>query len=285
LGSINFQPLRLLFFLAIHFSLAALPFQDRQLDPAALTDLYSALGIEEEQAIAQTQQQWLRKKNQERWHLEELPEEKRLFVINWAQKQGLYDRWLPSQSRYDEAHILGATTGRMSKRLTYLTVLWMQGIRFEKIVWLTGERKLDPQVDSLTEICRTETDAARILWQQASLPQAMRELPVEFVSVRMKNEARPNTKDTLIAWLQQKEAPCSCLFISDQPFCGYQFSVIKKTLPADFLFDVAGEGVDPWQKAPAAAVTLDSIARWLFQESLEPDCVPNPNLDRSSKAS
>ena len=62
--------------------------------------------------------------------------------------------------------------------------------------------------------------------------------------------------------------PCKALFVSDQPFCGYQFAVIKATLPQTFLFDVVGEGVDPTIHPLAAAITLDSIARWIYQESL-----------------
>jgi hypothetical protein len=64
---------------------------------------------------------------------------------------------------------------------------------------------------------------------------------------------RPNTEDTIL---------------SDQPFCGDQFAAIKATLSEEYKFDVLGEGVDPMSHLSAAAITLDSIARWIYQENL-----------------
>ena len=37
-------------------------------------------------------------------------------------------------------------------------------------------------------------------------------------------------------------------------------------MPKAFLFDVVGPGVDPTQHPAAAAVLLDSLARWIYQE-------------------
>lgn len=79
---------------------------------------------------------------------------------------------------------------------------------------------------------------------------------------------RPNTEDTIIAWLKEIPHPCKALFVSDQPFCGYQFALIKTYLPEAFQFDLVGQGVDSTSHPLAAAITLDSIARWLYQESL-----------------
>jgi hypothetical protein len=79
---------------------------------------------------------------------------------------------------------------------------------------------------------------------------------------------RPNTEDTIVAWVKMEPEPCKALFVSDQPFCGYQFAVIKSSLPTAFLFDLVGEGVDPTGHPLAAAITLDSIARWIYQENL-----------------
>jgi hypothetical protein len=79
---------------------------------------------------------------------------------------------------------------------------------------------------------------------------------------------RPNTEDTLVAWGAMASVPCSCLFVSDQPFCGYQGAVIQAALPEGMTFDVIGEGRDPSKHPAAAAITLDSLARWIYQESL-----------------
>ena len=119
--------------------------------------------------------------------------------------------------------------------------------------------------------CENESQAARIIWEETELPDSMRQLPVVFIAVPMKGEGparqRPNTADTIIAWLQTDPDPCKALFVSDQPFCGYQFAIVKTFLPDSFLFDLVGAGVDPFGYPTAAAVTLDSIARWIYQEA------------------
>src|SRR6185295_17520584 len=101
----------------------------------------------------------------------------------------------------------------------------------------------------------------------ASLPKEMRNLSVLFIAVPMKEEGsslkRPNTEDTVVAWLKADSRPRKALFVSDQPFCGYQFAVIKTCLPMSFQFDVVGEGVNSTSHPAAAAIILDSIARWI----------------------
>ncbi|MGB7977828.1 MAG: hypothetical protein WCF19_01550 [Chlamydiales bacterium] len=251
----------------------ALPIQDRKIDPMALSQLAFALDIPQDaDLVVETQKHWLRKPYQERWDIAELSSDQRLFVLKWATEQGLFAPWKPVSETYDKALILGATTSRMQMRLDYLEQLWNEGTRFNEIVWLTGDRPLDPRVDELTDRCRNESEAAHILWEETDLPEEMRSLPVVFVAVPMKMEGsslkRPNTEDTIIAWMKLYPEPCKALFVSDQPFCGYQFAIIKATLPNAFLFDLVGQGVDPTAHPAAAAITLDSIARWIYQENL-----------------
>lgn len=249
------------------------PIRDRRIEDEALSRLALELGISPDRnLIEETQQSWLRKPTQERWELSEISPEQRLFVLNWAKQEGMFDAWLPSSKVYDKALILGATTLNMQMRLNYLKQLWIQGIRFDEIVWLTGDRPLDSRIDGLTDRCNTESEAARMLWEEADLPEEMRHLLVVFVEVPMKVDGltakRPNTEDTIIAWLKISPEPCKLLFVSDQPFCGYQFAVVKAALPKSFLFDLVGKGVDPSSHPAAAAITLDSIARWIYQESV-----------------
>ncbi len=250
----------------------ASPIQDHKIDPTALTQL-AALNISKDANIVETtQQRWLRRPSQERWEIAELSSDQRLFVLNWATEQGLFALWKPLYKTYDKALILGATTSRMQMRLDYLKQLWEDGIRFSEIVWLTGDKPLDKRVDDLTDLCSNESEAAHILWEETNLSEEMRNLPVVFIAVPMKKEEsvlkRPNTEDTIIAWLKEAPEPCTELFVSDHPFCGYQFAVIKANLPSSFLFDLVGQGVDPISHPAAAAITLDSIARWIYQENL-----------------
>lgn len=262
---------RWIFLLVICFgNLAdAAPLKDHQLNPAALCELATALDIPTDaDLITETQKRWLRKPGQERWEMLELPSEQKRFVVHWAEKEGLYSPWAPSDSTYDKALILGTTVPLMQKRLNYLKELWEQGIRFKEVVWLTGERPLDPQMDGLSTHYNNESEAARYLWQESSLPNEMRHLPTVFISLPMKGSKRPNTEDTIVAWLQSEKEPSKTLFISDQPFNGYQFAVVKTNLPETFTFDLAGPGVDPHSHPAAAAITLDSVARWIYQEAL-----------------
>lgn len=245
------------------------PIQDHQIDPIALSQLTVYLGIPKDaDTLVETQKRWLRTTGQERWEMAELPLEQKLFVLNWGKEHGLFDPWKPLYKKYDQALILGATTGRMQMRLDYLKQLWEDGVRFDQIVWLTGDRPLDLHIDQLTDRCQNESEAAHLIWEETHLPLEMRKILVNFIAVpMMDNGKRPNTEDTLIAWLENAE-PCTALFVSDQPFCGYQFAIIKGTLPEAFEFDLVGQGVDPMSHPAAAAITLDSLARWIYQEKL-----------------
>ena len=247
----------------------SVPIQDRKIDPIALSQLTTTLGIPPEaNLIEETQRHWLRKPGQERWEMEELSQNQKDFVLRWCENQGLFSEWRPLEKNYDKALILGATTSTMQKRLGFLKQLWEEGTRFQEIVWLTGDRPLDPRIEDLTDRCATESEAARILWEEADLPNDMRNISVLFVATPMKSGGkRPNTEDTLVSWLKTSPRPSKTLFISNQPFCGYQFAIVKKALPDTFLFDVVGPSSDPKGKPASAAIALDSIARWIYSDS------------------
>jgi hypothetical protein len=257
-----------LLFFALTLTGFASPIHDHKIDLNALSQLCEALEIPfKENLVAETQKRWLRKPGQERWEMEELSSDQRQFVLNWAKQNGLFEAWTPATQSYDKALILGATTSRMKMRLNYLSELWNQGIRFSEIVWLTGDRLLDPRVDDLTDRCRNESEAARILWEEAKIPEEMRSLPVLFIAVPMKEDGRrPNAQDTIVAWLNHS-SPCTALFVSNQPFCGFQSAVIYATLPNEYLFDVVGKGIDHTNHLSAATV-LDTLSRWIYQEDL-----------------
>lgn len=250
----------------------ALPIRDRILDPVALFELSFALSVPQDTDIVEEAQKWLRRPDQERWEMAEIPFQEALLILNWAEKQGLFADWRPVRMRYDKAVILGATTSRMQMRLDYLKQLWLEGVRFDEMVWLTGDRPLDEKADALLDRCQNESEAARLLWEETDLPQEMRMVPLTFIAVPMKAGGsfpkRPNTEDTIIAWLNTNPGSCTALFVSDQPFCGYQFAVVKTCLPASIEYELVGPGVDPASHPAAAAITLDSIARWIYQERL-----------------
>lgn len=249
------------------------PIKNYQIEPTALVELVSTLGLAADQDILeQTQKHWLRKPGHELWELEELSAHQRSFVLDWARKNQLFADWKPACQSYDKALIFGATTVAMERRLAYLIQLWKEGIRFNEIVWLTGKRPLDPRVDGLVDRCQDESEAARVLWDEVDLPTDMRKLPVVYIDVPMiavgNSFKRPNTADTIFAWLDQSPNPCKVFFVSNQPFCGYQFAVVKTCLPKEFSFDLVGSGFVTMSHRASAAVILDSLARWLYQENI-----------------
>lgn len=242
---------------------------ERKLNPEALKILFEYFGIDQQNPLGDTQKKWLRKPGQERWQVPELPDEQRNFVLQWAAEQGFFAPLKPTKMEYDKALILGATTARMEKRLNYLTKLWSEGVRFKEIVWLNGERPLDPSAERVPENCKTEADVAKWIWKEAELPEGMKVLPVVFVvSPKTSFKPRPTTDDTIQDWLKTSPNPCACLFISDQPFCGYQFAMVKALLPLGFQPDIAGDGADPAKNPKAGANTLETIAQWIYAESL-----------------
>ncbi len=262
------------FTLCLSSFIVAAPMQNHHIDADSLSQLTALFGISEDaDLIAETQRLWLRKPHQERWEMDELSNEKRCFVLNWGKKQGFFDPWMPLEQNYDKALILGATTGVMQLRLNYLKDLWNEGIRFNEVVWLTGERPLDLAVDKLTDRCSNESEAARILWAESDLPEELASLPLVFIEVPMKvvgaSVQRPTTVDTLVAWLKVDTNPCKALFVSSQPFCNYQHAVIEAYLPETFLFDCVGPGVDPTRHPKGAAILLDAVTRQIYQESLK----------------
>ena len=259
--------MRILWTLLLSCLCYAAPMLERRIDENAMRELATQLGIcKDADLIAETQKQWLRQSGKERWEMQELSLEQKQNVLKWAFFHGLYSAWTAFQKQYDKVLILGASSSRMEQRLAYFKKLWADGVRCKEIVWLTGKRPLDPKADHLANLCADESEAARMIWNEAEVPNEMRELNVVFIEVPMQGSMRPNTEDTLLAWQAMGPPSCSALFISDQPFCGYQYAVIENTLSDAICFDVAGAGADPLSHPAAAAITLDSIARWVYQQ-------------------
>lgn len=254
-----------LYFLLFLGHLVGKPILDHKIDPEALQELASFFKIPKHaNLIEETQKTWLRKPGCERWEMEELSSDQKDFVLKWASKAGFFSPWKGVETTYDKALILGATTNRMKRRLEFLKELWNDGVRFDEIVWLTGKRPLDSRIEDFADRCSDESQAARLIWEETSFPG---ELTVTFIEVPMKDGGkRPDTRDTILAWLEKFSIPCKCVFVSDQPFCGYQFGAIKACMPEEFLFDVVGNGETP-QNHGAAAITLDSIARWIYVDN------------------
>jgi hypothetical protein len=240
-------------------------------------------------SIVQVTQQWLRKPNQERWHLphQELDQTTPLFSL--FKELGLIDEVYPMRMHYEYALVHGGIYQDFTERLLYLIQLWQDGIRVEHLILLGGERPLDNEQDPIALILNpdkkkmpvrsawqssqntpliTEIDMMKMVYDQLDFPQEMHGIPVTFCSTPMFTDSagnlrRPITGDTIKTWLSTNPKPGSCLFISTQPMVGYQDAVSRTLMPTTFSIETAGVK----SAETNILMYLDTIARWLYQEN------------------
>lgn len=217
--------------------------------------------------VQATQRAWLRPAGVERWQLEELPESDKKEVLRLAQQLGFINAVKPAQQQYDYCLILGATTGSMRIRLNTVVALWQQGVRYNQIFLLVGDRPLDKSVEPEAERWQTESEAMRHLWEEQEMPAALREIPCTLITAPMIKDAtgkfrRPTTKDTIDAFLAKNPVAGSCCCISNQPAVLYQQAVIRALLPDSWSVETIGAATSLAQQK--AATVLDMIARCLY---------------------
>lgn len=236
-----------------------------------------------------TQKDWLRQAGKERWEINDCFANKREQVRSLLRCLGVVDEVKPSQKKYTYALILGALLQRTRSRIAHLVSLFNQGIRFDEIVVLTGQRSLNKKLESKELLLdahndilpfgkdwkfngimpKTETEMTKMVLNQADLPEGMKKLKITFVDSPMRKGAngtlrRPTTPDTVEDWLKMNPAPGSCLAISNQPYVGYQHETLCSLLPQSF--DVQTVGLKVCKQSDTIALYLDSIARWLYEK-------------------
>ncbi len=255
-----------------------------------LKELLSLEGIQEKNLtdiVAITQAKWIAARQgargTERRDLFEtgVDESKKKKILGIARRIGLFSPVKPTRKHYDYAVCLGAFLGTAKKRLEGLIALWEQGVRFDTLVFLGGERYLrETSGDSLDifgklvipigSLYRTEFDMLKLLWKikQKEMPQSMREAlegKVIFVNAPRGKAARPSTADTFRNWLEEhRPKPGSVLSMSTIGFVSYQHLVGKNCLGKVFYLDTVcpeGEQVEN----PTVVVTLDTLAKVLYE--------------------
>jgi hypothetical protein len=262
----------------------------------ALVDVLQQCNIEHDGSladiVAKTQKGWLRPAGVERYQMDD-PYVDKLDALRPAfKKLGLVDDVLPSKKEYDYVLVHGATLLATRARIAFLVKSWLSGVRFKQIVFLTGARMLDSVQESVDQLCDvtqtilpirsdwqydaskpyiTETDMTGHVYEQGMLPAELKEIPFRVVDAPQQvakdgSKKRPNTIDTLNEWLKTNPQQGSCLFISNQPFVGYQDSIAKTVLPSAFSIETVGFAIPAsYEKV---SLYLDSLARWLYQEQI-----------------
>lgn len=232
----------ILIFLVPFFLLAS-----AQEDLYRLFDIPSTASQEE---ILQTIQRLWMQQGKERWQFENKFEELRPEVWPLLQAIGMVDEIKPAKTHYETVLVLGALLSRVQDRVDYLISC---GISFDQLVFLSGERPLlDSEKEQLPGLL-TESEMVRWVYQQSALPK---DVSVLFIEVPMKGARRPNTLDTINAWLKTDPHPATCLAISNQPYVHYQGAVLNRLLP--FSAETVGNSV---KGKPTVALMLDTLAR------------------------
>jgi len=274
-------------------------FNDQGQPQELLCELLAKTGIvhnsTQQDIIAQTQKPqpegWLRNPGSERFNMVDYYASRKEELRPLCVTLGLVSDVLPKKKYYDYVLMHGANMLTMRARIAFLVRIWQDGVRFKKLVFLTGQRDLDPvieapalftdrqqtvlpiradwQIDSCL-LPTTETAGIKVLYEQADVPVELRSVPVTIVDApkTLNNDGqwvRPNTKGTVDTWLLSNPTPGVCLAISNQPFVGYQDATARALLPASFTLETVGVA------APAASesvsIWLDSLARWLYSDA------------------
>lgn len=236
------------------------------------------------QSLIKTSQQWRRQPGQERWEMQDivLPEEKEKAVMGCLEQLSLIKELTPERTHFEYALLLGATVPRMERRMNHLAQLWEQGVRFNKLIFLVGQRPLVDAIDKTdsliaknigkqatghkAEVARplTETEGARLVYESINMPASMKHVEVDFIDSPRNWEGdhwqRANTRDTLKRWMLDRPEPGATLVISDQPHALYQLEVVRQELPDAFLTEVAAQQAD---KDARLILCLDALALWL----------------------
>ncbi len=253
-------------------------FSSKTYEPSQpLLSLLSLLNIKHDGSLKSivdaTQKEWLRAPGTERWQMDEIAIAKRDELIQLLNTLGCIEEVTPSRMEYDYALVLGAATPRVQLRFNYLITLWNSGVRFKTIVFLGGQRPLDPTVDAIAwdqtaPTPTTEYDMMRYVFEHTKLPEGFDQLPIIFVNTPMQSTPdgkirRPNTFDIVQQWISSNPIPGTCLAVSNQPYVGFQDTAVRTALPFSFPLETVGQTVRAHE---LMSIHLDNLARWLYQE-------------------
>lgn len=265
-----------------------------------LRTLFKTLNFPYEGNVAElntiAQENFLRKKGEERWHMKEVYADKRTEILSLLEKMNFLNRISPSSSDYDYIIIHGATITRMRDRVKFFIDLWkelpLSTQEKVKIVFLVGDRILDPKIETKKDLLdpngaltffrkgwkeplhlpKTESEAARIIWDQMIEDPDLRNR-VFFVEAKtLKGGRRPTTYDTLEAWLYSSKVDANhlqsskILAISNNPYILQQHQVFRNFLDKTGFQNTSLEtvGFESDVSTPIA-VYLDNIARCLYE--------------------
>lgn len=214
-----------------------------------------------------TQKAWLRPIGKERWEMEEkdFGPEKNQAIRDLAKKMGFIEEIIPVEKQFRYCLLHGCVLPQFQLEVAYAAELWAQGVRYDEVVLLGGDRPLNPIADQFPGLQKyaTSLEGLRLVFETTHSP--LQNLPLLVVNAPTPPACtRPTTSDTILAFLAKNPSPGPCIFISRQPFVLYQDSVARALMPKSFAITTAGPGIS--ESSLSIAVLLDSIARYLYQK-------------------
>ena len=261
-------------------------------------------------AVAKTQSAWIGvnqgQGNKERTDLVDSEERRKIKdeVVQCAEAMGLFAKRPPALRRYTYGVCHGAFLDGVRQNLTQLIVAWNQGVHFEKLIFLTGERTLrnEPgKEDDLEKLCsnkryplckngwtkpadapyETEYDMVRLVWDQTELPKDMADAlttdPAEseekviFVNAPRGNNPRPGTKDTVQTLLKRQYLrPGTMLACSYPLLWSYQHLAVEPMLrKRGITLDTSAPEATPpilarYEKG-LVSIIFDTVAKCLYE--------------------
>lgn len=214
--------------------------QLRQLFEVMLKKPCDHLTLEEMNTHAQAN--WLRKPGQERWQMDPnaiaIDAVQKAAIRNALEALGFIAEVVPVMNHADYIVILGSTVTNMRRRTAYALKV-LEHMPAANVVYLTGNRKLDPVKESQAVLLDKREIRVRGWKQQGALPDDENEVAVFIwtqittkrceVFPTFKDGARPTTNDTIKTLLQHlpKDRVISIIFVSANPYVPYQRETIK----------------------------------------------------------
>lgn len=235
---------------------------------APLLSLFEVLNTPHEgslETLAQNAQKFWHQKG-DRWTFQDRFEEQKEQILPLLEELGCFKTVQAKHNHYQYGVVLGALAVTVEKRIQFLVQEWKRGIRFDEIIFLTGQRPLHPQKEAqFLDHAKTETDMMLLVWQQTSMPPELRAIPLVVIDAPpVPDRGRPTTASTVYAWLDERPIPGTCLVFSSEPYVGYQNSILSYLLPVSFSIETVGpEGGRHY----STAILIDNVAKWLDWES------------------
>lgn len=262
----------IIFFICICSCLIGAPaptlFDTHQCPSKAVLELLHYVGVDDtdwETIITKTQP-LLRAPGKELSDLPELSLENKERILELFDEIGMIQTVFPQKCRYDYAAVLGSTVPSIQDRLFFLKTLSEEGVQFDTIVLLTGDRPLSSaEYDQLPSYLHNESEMMVFLFYHLDLPTEWYHLPLIVIDTpKPAGKNRPDTADTLRAWNPERG---SVLLVSSQPFIGRQNAHAEDIFSSQIDLETVGPGLsnqEILQNPKALAILYETLYRWIY---------------------